>query len=159
MANLSWITLKGELQGNISENCGSRYSIGNKSQTNHLNQIMIYGLEHETTRQQNVNHHELQIIKPVDRSSPLLNKAINDNETLECETFLYRTTPTGMQEVYYKIKLFKAHISNIKLIAPHNIIENGNEAQERVSFIYESISWEHCMASTSAYSLWSERTF
>ncbi|AID27565.1 hypothetical protein N643_15500 [Salmonella bongori serovar 48:z41:-- str. RKS3044] len=65
----------------------------------------------------------------------------------------------GMQEVYYKIKLFKAHISNIKLIVPHNIIENGNEAQERVSFIYESISWEHCMANTSAYSLWSERTF
>ncbi|EDW9969848.1 type VI secretion system tube protein Hcp, partial [Salmonella enterica] len=47
----------------------------------------------------------------------------------------------------------------IKLIVSHNIIENGNEAQERVSFIYESISWEHCMANTSAYSLWSERTF
>lgn len=91
MANLSWITLKGELQGDISENCGSRNSPGNKSQTNHINQIMIYALEHETTHQQNVNHHELQMIKPVDRSSPLLNKAINDNETLECEIFLYRT--------------------------------------------------------------------
>lgn len=109
------------------------------------------GLSMKHARQQNVNHHELQIIKPVDRSSPLLNKAINDNETLECEISLYRTTPTGMQEIYYKIKLFKAHISNIKLIVSHNIIENGNEAQERVSFIYESISWEHCMASTSAY--------
>lgn len=70
MANLSWITLKGELQGNISENCGSRYSIGNKSQTNHLNQIMIYGLEHETTRQQNVNHtnsrlSNLLIVRPL----------------------------------------------------------------------------------------------
>lgn len=31
MANLSWITLKGELQGDISENCGSRNSPGNKS--------------------------------------------------------------------------------------------------------------------------------
>ncbi|WP_146673408.1 type VI secretion system tube protein TssD, partial [Salmonella enterica] len=72
---------------------------------------------------------------------------------------LYRTTPTGMQEIYYKIKLSKTHISNIKLIVSHNIIKNGNEAQERVSFIYESISWEHCMANTSAYSLWSERTF
>ncbi|WP_258382055.1 type VI secretion system tube protein TssD [Salmonella bongori] len=70
MANLSWITLKGELQSDISENRGSRNSIGNKSQTNHINQIMIYALEHETTRQQNVNHYELQIIKPVDRSSP-----------------------------------------------------------------------------------------
>lgn len=31
MANLSWITLKGELQGDISENCGSRISPENKS--------------------------------------------------------------------------------------------------------------------------------
>ncbi len=31
MANLSWITLKGELQGDISDNCGSRIPPGNKS--------------------------------------------------------------------------------------------------------------------------------
>lgn len=42
------------------------------------------GLSMKHARQQNVNHHELQIIKPVDRLA-LLNKAINDNETLECE--------------------------------------------------------------------------
>lgn len=159
MSHLSWMTLKGKSQGNISENCGSRFSIGNKSQTQHLNQIMVYGLNHEVSRQQNVNHHQLEIIKPIDRSSPLLNKAINDNEELECEIHLYRVNPMGLQEVYYKIKLIKAHISNIKTIVPHNIIESGNEAQERISFTYESITWEHCMASTSAYSLWEERIF
>ncbi|MFW0764874.1 Hcp family type VI secretion system effector [Trabulsiella odontotermitis] len=159
MAHLSWMSLKGTSQGVISTNCGSRNSIGNKSQTNHLDQIMIYGLNHRTTREQNVSHHEVQIIKPIDRSSPLLNKAINDNETLECEIELYRVNPMGLQEAYYKIKLFKAHISDISTIVPHNIIESGNEAQERISLVYESISWEHCMASTSAYSLWDERVF
>lgn len=159
MSHLSWLTLTGEIQGDISAQCGSRSSIGNKSQTRHIDQIMIYALEHETSRQQNVCHHELQIIKPVGRSSPLLSKAINDNETLECELDLYRVNPGGQQEIYYKIKLFKAHISNIKIIVPHNIIENGNEAQERVCFTYESISWEHCMASTSAFSFWSDRLF
>ncbi|CBG91100.1 Hcp family type VI secretion system effector [Citrobacter rodentium] len=157
MAHLSWLTLKGELQGDISARCGSRNSIGNKSQTRHLDQILIYGLDHETTRQQNVCHHELRIVKPVDRASPLLNKAINDNESLDCIIDLYRVSPGGQLEVYYKIKLYKAHISHINIIVPHNIIESGNEAQERVSFIYESISWEHCMASTSAFSLWSDR--
>lgn len=159
MAHLSWMVLRGKSQGQISQNCGSRNSIGNKSQTQHLDQIMIYGLNHETSRAQNVNHHELQIIKPIDRSSPLLNKAMNDNEELECEIDLYRVNPTGLQEVYYKIKLIKAHLSSIKTIVPHNIIESGNEAQERISLIYESITWEHCMASTSAYSLWEERIF
>ncbi|MCS2169181.1 Hcp family type VI secretion system effector [Scandinavium sp. TWS1a] len=159
MSHLSWMTLTGNLQGRISVNCGSRNSIGNKSQVSHLDQIMIYGLNHKTERQQNVNHHEMQIIKPIDRSSPLLNKAINDNEQLECEIYLYRVNPLGLQEAYYKIKLIKAHISHIETIVPHNIIENGNEAQERISFIYESISWKHCMASTSAYSLWEDRIF
>lgn len=83
MSNLSWLTLKGSQQGLISENCGSRYSIGNKSQVNHIDQIMVYGLQHETSRESNVCHHALQMIKPVDRASPLLNKAINDNEELE----------------------------------------------------------------------------
>ncbi|EAW6109197.1 type VI secretion system tube protein Hcp, partial [Salmonella enterica subsp. enterica serovar Enteritidis] len=26
-------------------------------------------------------------------------------------------------------------------------------------FIYESINWEHCIAGTSAFSLWDERVF
>jgi hypothetical protein len=157
MSNLSWLTLKGSQQGLISENCGSRNSIGNKSQVNHIDQIMVYGLQHETSRESNVCHHALQMIKPVDRASPLLNKAINDNEELECEFFLYRTNPVGLQEIYYKIKLFKAHLSNIMAIIPHNVIENNNEAQERISIIYESISWEHVMANTSAFSLWEDR--
>lgn len=159
MSHLSWLTITGDIQGKISEQCGSRKSIGNKSQTNHLDQIMIYAFSHETSRQQNVNHHELQIVKPIDRSSPLLNKAINDNETLECEIVLYRTNQMGLQEIFYKIKLIKAHISRIQTINPHNIIESGNESQERISFIYESIAWEHCMANTSAYSFWNERVY
>ncbi|WP_375602074.1 Hcp family type VI secretion system effector [Enterobacter hormaechei] len=159
MAYLSWLTLKGELQGDISSNAGSRNSIGNKSQTSHINQIMIYGLSHERIRDRNVNHHALQVIKPIDKSSPLLNKAMDDNETLECQIDLYRVNPMGLQEIFYKIKLIKAHISQIQTISPHNIIENGNEPQERISFIYESISWEHCMATTGAYSIWSERIF
>ena len=57
MSHLSWLTLTGEIQGDISAQCGSRSSIGNKSQTRHIDQIMIYALEHETSRQQNVCHH------------------------------------------------------------------------------------------------------
>ncbi|EAV1360067.1 TPA: type VI secretion system tube protein Hcp, partial [Salmonella enterica subsp. enterica serovar Enteritidis] len=33
------------------------------------------------------------------------------------------------------------------------------QPQESISFIYESINWEHCIAGTSAFSLWDERVF
>jgi type VI protein secretion system component Hcp len=42
---------------------------------------------------------------------------------------------------------------------PHNIHHTGEEPQESVSFSYQSISWEHCIAGTSAYSIWEDRVF
>jgi type VI secretion system Hcp family effector len=49
--------------------CSSQSSIGNKAQIEHTDQIMVLGLTHGMTRQQNVNHQVLTIAKPVDKSS------------------------------------------------------------------------------------------
>lgn len=64
-----------------------------------------------------------------------------------------------MAECYYKVKLTGARVTQIDFVVPHNIIESGGEAQEKVSFSYETITWEHCTAGTSTYSLWDERVF
>lgn len=159
MSDLVYLTLNGDLQGLISAGCSSMSSIGNKAQLAHVDQIMVYALKHALSRVQNVNHQELSIVKPIDKSSPLLGKAISDNETLSCEFSIYRTNRVGMHELYYKIKLTNAHISHFETVIPHSVIENGAESQERVSFSYESITWEHFSAGTSAYSLWNERIF
>lgn len=42
MANLIYLTLNGDNQGLISSGCSSQPSIGNKAQTAHIDQIMIY---------------------------------------------------------------------------------------------------------------------
>ncbi len=44
-------------------------SIGNKAQIAHQDQIMVTSLSHGLSRAQNVNHQELTITKPVDKSS------------------------------------------------------------------------------------------
>lgn len=105
MANTMWLTLNGQAQGLISAGCASVNSIGNKSQTAHRDQIMVMAVNHGMSRVQNVNHQCLTFIKPVDKSSPLLGKAITDNETLNCEFSFYRTSPAGLNECYYAINL------------------------------------------------------
>ena len=159
MANLTYLTLNGQMQGLISAGCCSQDSIGNKAQTAHKDQIMVQELTHGISRQQNVNHQMLTIRKPVDKSSPLLNKAISENEVLSCEINLFRTSRAGVNELYYKINLTNARIIDIQLDVAHAINDNDAQPEESVSFIYESISWDHCIAGTSAYSLWSERMF
>ncbi|ECD9611691.1 Hcp family type VI secretion system effector [Salmonella enterica subsp. salamae] len=159
MANLTYLTLNGQMQGLISAGCCSQNSVGNKAQTAHNDQIIIQELTHGISRQQNVNHQTLTITKPVDKSSPLLNKAISENEVLSCEFDLYRTSRAGTNELYYKIKLTNARITDIQLGIAHAVNDSDAQPEESVSFIYESISWEHCIAGTSAYSLWIERIF
>ncbi|EFO0323496.1 Hcp family type VI secretion system effector [Escherichia albertii] len=159
MANLIYLTLNGQNQGLISAGCSSLDSIGNKAQLVHLDQIMVYELTHSLSRDQNVNHHSVTIKKPIDKSSPLLGKAINDNEILTCSFDFYRTNRFGINEKYYKLTLTKARIRDISFSVAHVIIDNDIQPQESLSFIYETINWEHCIAGTSAYSLWHERIY
>ena len=47
----------------------------------------------------------------MDKSSPLLNKAISENECLTCDFEFYRTNRFGINELYYKLKLINARIA------------------------------------------------
>lgn len=159
MANPVYLTLSGDLQGLISAGCSSLASIGNKAQIKHLDQIMVLSLNHGLTRAQNVNHQKLVIQKLVDKSSPLLSKAISDNECLTCDFEYYRTNRLGLNELYYKVKLINARIASIAHNVPHTVNNSQGQPEETISFTYESIIAEHCIAGTSTYSLWEERIF
>ncbi|RVR86672.1 Hcp family type VI secretion system effector [Citrobacter freundii] len=143
MANTMWLALNGQAQGLPA----------------HRDQIMVMTVNHGMSRVQNVNHQCLTFIKPVDKSSPLLGKAITDNEILSCEFSFYRTSPAGLNECYYVLKLINARISSIHLQVPHTIDDSAGQPEEIIELSYESISWEHLIAGTSAYSLWDERIF
>lgn len=159
MANPVYLTLNGDLQGLISAGCSSQASIGNKAQLTHMDQIMVLGLSHGLSRAQNVNHQTLTIHKPVDKSSPLLLKAITENECLTCDFEYYRTNRSGINELYYKVKLINARIASINHDVPHTITNSQGQPEETISFTYESITEEHSVAGTSAYSLWEDRLF
>lgn len=95
MPGFIYLSLTGEQQGLVSSGCLSQASVGNKAQIAHRDQIFIFTLSHTLSREQNVNHHNITLIKPLDKSSPLLAKAISENESFSCIFDFYRTDRTA----------------------------------------------------------------
>ncbi|MDC9597221.1 Hcp family type VI secretion system effector [Xenorhabdus anantnagensis] len=159
MANLIYATIKGKKQGLISAGCSTADSIGNKYQAGHEDEVLILSFEHEITRMSNVNHRPVSFIKPIDKSSPLLGVAIDNNEELEVEFFFYRTSISGGNELYYSVKLKSASIERVNVNYPHSINHNNHQPEEMISIKYKSITWQHHAAGTSGYSFWEDRVY
>ncbi|WP_345842892.1 type VI secretion system tube protein TssD [Salmonella enterica] len=94
----------------------------------------------------------MTIRKPVDKTPPLLNRASTENKILTCNIEFYRTNHFGINEMHYKIQLLKARIASIHLIVPHTVSSSDEQPEENISFIYETVTHEHCIAGTSAFS-------
>ncbi|MNC09919.1 Major exported protein [compost metagenome] len=160
MAAISYISITGNRQGLISAGCSGQDSIGNKSQTGHLDEIMVLAYGHDLASAGNGSvsgrgqHMPLSITKNIDKSSPLLASAWDNSEELYCTLKLYRNSPTAGQEHYYSIRLKGARITCINVDSPHAISMNDMDPQEHVTIRYRDIIWEHITAGTSAYSSW-----
>ncbi len=92
-------------------------------------------------------HKPFVITKELDKSTPLLRKALVTNEILPSATIdFYRPTPRGgiaQEEKYLTIKLTNASISNIRQVMLNNKNpELTRYAQsEEISFTYQKIEW------------------
>ncbi|AJJ61345.1 Hcp family type VI secretion system effector [Yersinia aldovae] len=159
MANLIYLTIEGEKQGLISAGCSTYDSIGNKFQAAHTNQIMIYSLTHGINREQNANHLPINIIKPVDKSTPLLGMAISNNELLHLTFDFYRTSKEGSQERYFSIDVNKATLKRVGINYPHILTHEDSQPEEMLSVSYKDIKWIHHIAGTTGYSVWDERIY
>jgi type VI secretion system Hcp family effector len=159
MSHVIYLTLKGKKQGLISAGCSTLDSIGNRYQKGHEDQIQILSLDHSMSREQNVSHHPIQFIKPIDKSSPLLAMSIDSNESLNGEFIFLRTSQTGQLELFYEVKITEATIVDISCIYPNSVNSNEQMPYEKVQLKYKSISWNHITAGTSAYSIWNDRVF
>lgn len=153
MSNITYLSLTGKTQGLISSKCSTLESIGNRYQIGHEDQIQVLSMGHTITRAQNASHHPLQIIKLIDKSSPLLGVAITNNELLEAIFTCYRTNQTGHLEAYYKVKLTKSTILEITSTYTNTINSEGILPHEKLLLSYESITWEHLVSGTSGYSI------
>jgi len=129
------------LQLSTTENgsIGGSCEVQGKSET-----IVVIGLGHEIELPYDLRsglptaqrlHHPIIISKYIDRSSPLLYKALCRNETVD-HAYLryYRTLPNGQEQLYYTTHLEGGKIISIKSAFP-NI--------EQVTILYSRITWTY----------------
>lgn len=159
LANIIYLKLNGNNQGLISKGCSTFDSIGNKYQSGHEDEILVYEFSSNLSMHQNVSFQPIDIRKTIDKASPLLSQSLVSNELLTCEFFFYRTSGNSGLELYYKIKLTDASIVNISCFYPNSITHNEVQPEESLSIRFKSITWEHVTAGTSSYSIWDERVF
>ncbi|MBN3097943.1 Hcp family type VI secretion system effector [Pectobacterium brasiliense] len=156
MSSVIYLELTGDKQGLISSGCSSLQSIGNRSQLGHEDQIQVLSLNHSMSYDDNLSCHPVELIKFIDKSSPLLGVSVSSNERLTANFFLYRVNSAGQLELFYEIKLTDVRIVDISCNYPHSINNNEMMPYEKVLLKYNSISWEHKVAGTSGYSIWND---
>ena len=156
MANHAYMTITGATQGLISAECSTQSSIGNKCQAGHLNEIMVLAYSHNMANTTRAIHNPVLITKNIDKSSPLIARAMATMEKVDCTIDFYRTSSFGTQEKYYTVEIKEGIIADLTLELPHVILSGDAQPQEHVAFRYKDITWTHHGAGTSGYSLWEE---
>ncbi len=144
MSNIVYLKLIGEQQGDISDGCGTTDSVGNRWQQNHVNEMFVFSLvAGVTSTGKGTNLQGLTFCKQIDKSSPLLMNAINNDENLFLEFWFYRINRYGQWEKYYYIQLRGASISSIQMRVIKDEIDT-----ETISVGYDYILSKHLINNT-----------
>lgn len=144
MSDLVYLKIIGEKQGDISSGCGTYESVGNRWQVGHEDEIFAFALTNAiTSTGKGVNLQGFTFCKLIDKSSPLLCNAINQNERLFIEIDFYRINKTGRWERYYYIQLRNASLAAIHVNVSHNNLDT-----EYVTVTYDYILCKHLIANT-----------
>jgi len=144
MSDIVYLKVSGEQQGAISDGCGTSASVGNRRQVGHEDEIFVFSLANSiTSTGKGYKFQGLRFCKLIDKCSPLLINAINNNEQLYMEFYFYRIGPFGRWEKYYYIQLRGAFISSIYSDCRQNCLHT-----ETIAVDYEYILCKHLIANT-----------
>lgn len=144
MSDLIYLKITGEHQGNISSDCGTYASVGNRWQENHPDEIFAFSLSNGLVNTDSgINAQLLNFTKLIDKSTPLLINAINNNERLFIEIDLWRINRFGKWERYYYIQLRNALVKSIQTYVILNKLDT-----EEITVSYDYILCKHLIANT-----------
>jgi type VI secretion system secreted protein Hcp len=101
----------------------------------------------------------LLIRKRIDRSSPLLAKALVENQAVDgvFKFFRPRLTGDGTTEQFYSVAIKQGRINSIKQILPDTIIpaSSTEPPMEEVTFVFHTISWTYVDGGVTHEDTWS----
>jgi type VI secretion system secreted protein Hcp len=165
MSQASYVKVTGATQGDISKGAFTADSVGDGWQEGHEDEMFCQSLSYEISiprdpQSGNVTgqrvHKPAQILKYVDKASPMLMQAIASGEMLQLEAHFYRTATAGKQVKYYTIKFTDAILVNYRQNTP-NALDPANgpfRDMEELDFTYRKIEVTHDVAGTSGADDW-----
>jgi type VI secretion system secreted protein Hcp len=104
----------------------------------------------------------VEITKRIDKSSPLLAKALCNNEVIEGVFKFFRPNPTGdgTTEQFFTVTIAEGRVAGIKRVSP-NTIDPASAVEpptELVSFVFHTITWEYTNGGITHTDNWREGT-
>ncbi|MBN1208006.1 MAG: type VI secretion system tube protein Hcp [Myxococcaceae bacterium] len=89
----------------------------------------------------------LLIRKRIDKSSPLLMKALCENQAVEGTFKFFRPNPTGdgTTEQFYSVSIKKGRVASIKQLSPDSFspATSTEPPLEEVTFVFHTIEWTY----------------
>ena len=139
-------TMKGQKTGNIAGSVTQKGKEGT-IQVSYLQQKRVSPRDASSGLPTGKRQHEpLVIRKTLDKSTPLLENVLSNNENLtEAHFKFYRTSIQGTEQHYFTIDLHNAGIASHNLYHPDSLDTGAGtstvETQEELSFTYQKITW------------------
>jgi type VI secretion system secreted protein Hcp len=89
----------------------------------------------------------LKVVKRIDKASPLLMKALTNNEKIDAVFKFFRPNPSGdgTTEQFYTVELKEGNIASVKQLVPTTIAAStaGEPPMEEVTFVFKTITWTY----------------
>ena len=103
-------------------------------------------------------HEPIVVVKRIDKSSPLLARALCNNENVAGTFKFFRPTPTGdgTAEHFYTIEFTDGRIDSIVRHSPNAFdpAESKNPPLETISFVFGTITWTYEPTGASHHDSW-----
>jgi type VI secretion system secreted protein Hcp len=104
----------------------------------------------------------IRVVKRIDKSSPLLAKALCNNEVIESTFKFFRPNPAGdgTTEQYFTVVIEEGRIASITRVSPDVIDPASANAPptEEVTFVFGRITWTYVPSGVEHIDHWSQRT-
>ncbi|MET0341190.1 MAG: type VI secretion system tube protein TssD [Polyangiales bacterium] len=106
------------------------------------------------------SYEPIVIRKRIDKSTPLLAKALTQNEKIEAEFKFFRPNPggDGTTQQFYTIAIKDGRVASFKMVVPDCIdpAHSKRPPLEEVTFSFHTISWTYTDGGVQHEDSWSE---
>jgi type VI secretion system secreted protein Hcp len=104
----------------------------------------------------------IRIVKRIDKSSPLIAKALCNNEVIEGTFKFFRPNPEGdgTTQHFFTVEIEEGRVGSVTRVSPDTIDPASSNAPptEEVSFVFGKIGWTFEPGGQSHIDHWSQRT-